>query len=262
MYRVINKNQPKLPKPSLRNGIDARLQRDSDQVPNVSLILIESNSLLRDGLTKLLGLTHFHIVASCSSFEEIPPSLECSPNLILIGGNRTAFILAALKNCSNRFPAARRVVLDDFHEEHVMMMIDAGAHACLGIDITTKVLLISLDLVMNGNSIVCQPDFLLGKHLERNRQNGHAAEITMSGRCDLNEVSHRLSTREIGVLERLMHGDSNKLIARRLQIAETTVKVHIKTILRKIRAANRTQAAIWAMRHLSSNPAQEIRKDY
>jgi len=41
------------------------------------------------------------------------------------------------------------------------------------------------------------------------------------------------------------------VIARKLDVAEATVKVHIKAILRKIRVANRTQAAMWAVNHLS-----------
>jgi two-component system nitrate/nitrite response regulator NarL len=47
----------------------------------------------------------------------------------------------------------------------------------------------------------------------------------------------------------LVEGDSNKVIARKMKIADATVKVHIKTILRKIRVDNRTQAAIWAIRN-------------
>jgi two-component system, NarL family, nitrate/nitrite response regulator NarL len=45
----------------------------------------------------------------------------------------------------------------------------------------------------------------------------------------------------------LLNGDANKVIARKVDIAEATVKVHVKAILRKIRVQNRTQAAIWAM---------------
>jgi two-component system nitrate/nitrite response regulator NarL len=45
----------------------------------------------------------------------------------------------------------------------------------------------------------------------------------------------------------MVGGDSNKVIARKIAIAEATVKVHVKAILRKIRLSNRTQAAIWAM---------------
>ncbi|NTF91056.1 response regulator transcription factor [Agrobacterium rhizogenes] len=56
-----------------------------------------------------------------------------------------------------------------------------------------------------------------------------------------------LSPREKSILKLVMGGESNKQIARRLEITESTVKVHIKTILRKIDVRNRTQAAIWAM---------------
>lgn len=57
-----------------------------------------------------------------------------------------------------------------------------------------------------------------------------------------------LSPREHEILECLASGDSNKRIAIRLNISEATVKVHVKSILRKIKVDNRTQAAIWALR--------------
>ncbi len=56
-----------------------------------------------------------------------------------------------------------------------------------------------------------------------------------------------LSVREIEILRCLMNGDCNKVIARRLEISEATVKVHVKAVLRKMRVTNRTQAAIWAI---------------
>src|SRR4029077_4663854 len=57
----------------------------------------------------------------------------------------------------------------------------------------------------------------------------------------------RLSVREKCILRCLIEGDSNKAIARKNDIAEATVKVHVKAILRKIRVSKRTQAAIWPM---------------
>ena len=57
----------------------------------------------------------------------------------------------------------------------------------------------------------------------------------------------RLSIRQQSILHCLIQGDSNKAIAREMAIAEATVKVHVKAILRRIRVHNRTQAAIWAM---------------
>jgi two-component system, NarL family, nitrate/nitrite response regulator NarL len=56
-----------------------------------------------------------------------------------------------------------------------------------------------------------------------------------------------LSPREQEILRALVTGSSNKLIAIKLGITEATVKVHLKTLLRKIDVNNRTQAAIWAM---------------
>ena len=59
-----------------------------------------------------------------------------------------------------------------------------------------------------------------------------------------------LSRREMAILRTLTEGASNKIIARKLVITESTVKVHMKAILRKLRLQNRTQAAIWARTHL------------
>jgi two-component system, NarL family, nitrate/nitrite response regulator NarL len=60
---------------------------------------------------------------------------------------------------------------------------------------------------------------------------------------------HRLSEREAQILDGLVQGHANKVIARTCDITEATVKVHMKSILRKIQVANRTQAAVWALEH-------------
>jgi two-component system nitrate/nitrite response regulator NarL len=62
-------------------------------------------------------------------------------------------------------------------------------------------------------------------------------------------ITQQLSPREKSIMQCLIAGDSNKCIARKIDIAEATVKVHVKAILRKIRVQNRTQAAIWGMNH-------------
>jgi two-component system nitrate/nitrite response regulator NarL len=62
----------------------------------------------------------------------------------------------------------------------------------------------------------------------------------------------RLSTREWQILSGLVKGHANKVIARDCNITEATVKVHMKSILRKIRVDNRTQAAVWALENGST----------
>ena len=59
-----------------------------------------------------------------------------------------------------------------------------------------------------------------------------------------------LSERERQIIDGLIKGESNKTIARAFGIAEATVKVHMKAILRKIPCSNRTQVAIWALGHI------------
>lgn len=64
-----------------------------------------------------------------------------------------------------------------------------------------------------------------------------------------------LSERERQILRALSDGSPNKVIARQCAITEATVKVHLKAILRKLRVANRTQAAIWAYQNTSAMAA-------
>jgi two-component system nitrate/nitrite response regulator NarL len=67
----------------------------------------------------------------------------------------------------------------------------------------------------------------------------------------------KLSEREAQILDGLVKGHANKVIARLCDITEATVKVHMKSILRKIQVGNRTQAAIWALEH--GYPCDEIK---
>jgi DNA-binding NarL/FixJ family response regulator len=62
-----------------------------------------------------------------------------------------------------------------------------------------------------------------------------------------------LTLRETEILNCLSLGRSNKEIACDLDIAEATVKVHVKTLLRKLRVKNRTQAALWALQPKECN---------
>jgi two-component system, NarL family, nitrate/nitrite response regulator NarL len=70
-------------------------------------------------------------------------------------------------------------------------------------------------------------------------------------RSDLGSMRHLngLSDREIQILSHVRNGGQNKQIANDLKISDGTVKVHLKSILKKIHVQNRTQAAIWAHDH-------------
>jgi DNA-binding CsgD family transcriptional regulator len=62
-------------------------------------------------------------------------------------------------------------------------------------------------------------------------------------------VQHNLTGREEEVLRSVASGRSNQVIAEVLGLSETTIKIHLRNIYRKIGVANRTQAAEWARKH-------------
>lgn len=237
-------------------------RQESKRASDIPVILIESSAFLREMLAKVLESTRFHVMAACSSFGTLPSSLEYPPELIVVGDGDITVVTRVLEECSERYPAARRVVLSEHHGEQFMAMLKAGAHGCLGRDVTVDTLLLSFELAMLGTSFICQSGAPIApSQSAENRQNAHFTGAPISGGPAPDGFSHELSKREIVIIECLVHGESNKVIARKFQIAEATVKVHIKSILRKIRAVNRTQAAIWAMTHLSSRCTEAIRTD-
>jgi two-component system nitrate/nitrite response regulator NarL len=168
-------------------------------------------------------------------------------------------------------PGLRAVILTASHTAgDILPAFVAGACGFLHQDISSKQLIKSLELIALGESVM-HPHFqqmaltieqrelsaegngktsirLLPPRLEdfRNVISLPANEQSMPG----NEVIRSLSRRELVILRTLTEGASNKIIARKLVITESTVKVHMKAILRKLRLQNRTQAAIWARTHL------------
>jgi two-component system nitrate/nitrite response regulator NarL len=121
----------------------------------------------------------------------------------------------------------------DFAVDALRDAMNAGADGYLMKDVSPEALLQSLELVMMGEKVF--PTNLAAMLFELNNASS-----------PVNSVRGQ-SPREQEILRTLVTGSSNKLIAIKLGITEATVKVHLKTLLRKIDVNNRTQAAIWAM---------------
>nr|WP_281400119.1 LuxR C-terminal-related transcriptional regulator [Microvirga zambiensis] len=85
-------------------------------------------------------------------------------------------------------------------------------------------------------------------HQEQQRQAADPGPKVVDARVS------KLSPREADVLRGIMNGEPNKVIARQFDVTESTIKVHVKAILRKIGAANRTQAAMWASDRMTPAP--------
>ena len=230
----------------------SRAERSGRAIDPASSVVLKiyAGPLVRAGLEEILKTTRFVVPTERSG----PDDASC--DLFIVHDshdpNGPADLIVALKT---QYPAARVVVLADrFDFSAVMAARHAGAD---GFCLTTArhdVLIHSLELVMLGEVIV-PSDLLLAivgdvtRNIDGPRRRGpeHLNGIPPEGRP--------LSCREIEILGWLKEGAPNKVIARKLNVAEATVKVHVKAILRKIGAGNRTQAAIWAADHLPDEGA-------
>jgi two-component system nitrate/nitrite response regulator NarL len=139
---------------------------------------------------------------------------------------------------------------DRCNPEEALALLRAGSDAYLVKTISCDALIQALDLVMLGVTIMPSR---VGRILCEARDTDTAAARSIP----VDHVPQGLTDREAAILQCLPRGESNKVIARRYDITEATVKVHIKAILRKICVRNRTQAAIWAHYHLSDPPPSQ-----
>ena len=231
-------------------------------------VLIGPSSLILEGITRILAPTPFRVIASASSFDNL--SLDLLPTderilLIIDAGDNSVASIDQIKLFKGRYPTGRIAVLADHYQANdVMSAYRAGANACLFKVATFDVLIKSLELVMLGETIV------LPAILSVIATDDHAPEPSVHGDASPRETADELikgesalvpnlSAREKCILRCLLEGDANKVVARKVDIAEATVKVHVKAILRKIRVQNRTQAAVWAINsRLFASETQDV----
>ena len=209
---------------------------------NYSTIIIEGDSLFREGLKLLLEQTEFSPISCSLECAAVPSS--ATPEMLIVFAHEKTELVETISCLRERFPAARVVVLAAESDLDVLnTAIQAGANAILLTSISAEGLIKSLKAVVAENIFVMDARIL---PTGSSAPTWNSTDVAANGAT----VAMRgLSQREIEILQRVVAGDSNKHIARYLDIAEATVKAHVKAILRKIGASNRTQAAIWAMQN-------------
>jgi two-component system, NarL family, nitrate/nitrite response regulator NarL len=210
----------------------------------VNTVLVGSKTLMREGLKGLLARSTINIIAEAQRLTDVDQALAgAKADLVLVDvsefGEEVADGLRALKE---RVPELKVVMLTDVLDgSQLSASLAAGVDGYLMKEISYEALLQSLQLVMVGEKV-------FPTELATLLVNGSPAPPRPGRRLVTEEVKDRgLSEREMQILQCLAQGDSNKIIANRLEITEATVKVHVKSLLRKIQANNRTQAAIWAV---------------
>lgn len=218
----------------------------------IPIALLCENALLCTGLRHILSGTPFVVSEPGSGTGATLVSKEAQePALCLIEANQDAKqVSEAVRRAKERFPRARVVALaDQLDVRRVRLVLDAGVDGFCLTGASREVLIKSLELVMLGETIL--PTVVIRAVLDRMAQSPEPAfEGRVASPDSMDPRVQKLSNREVEVLDCLRDGSSNKIIARKLDISEATIKVHVKAVLRKIGAANRTQAAMWAAAHL------------
>jgi two-component system, NarL family, nitrate/nitrite response regulator NarL len=222
---------------------ESELDHQDDTVVrrHVDILVIDECRLFREALQPLLDDADFSVLGEAESVEAAVSQLETGivPRLVLVDFETAEEDLSAIRRLREYVPDVKLVILaasaSDVHS--LALCFEAGADAYLLKAISPDALSQSLKLVLMGEKVF--PTRLAAMLV------GGAAprRPPVAG-----EVS-QLSPREYQILHCLLTGQSNKLIARALKITEATVKVHLKGLMKKIRAANRTQAALWAINH-------------
>jgi len=232
--------------PSSTEGIAIRSTRT---------FLIEPNALLREGLRRILSETMYAPSAAAASLDELDLAAGSDSTVVLImdaSRDHDEACRQARKLKDESSTAKVIMLVDQYDLNQVLSAFRAGADAYLKKSISCEVLVKSLDLVMLGEAIFPGAILDLLRQQEAQAEQNRDAGIPEAPQ-EVAPPAKGLSVRETVILRCLMDGDSNKIIARKFDITEATVKVHVKAILRKIQAKNRTQAAIWASSHLAAN---------
>ncbi|MEO3432983.1 response regulator transcription factor [Inquilinus sp. CAU 1745] len=205
-------------------------------------LIVGGDQLLREGLQRVLSgvvdvVDMFDTLIHGMNGRSEPPAVDIV--LLLEWHPGDLQFLECLRRLRSGSPKRRVVILGrDLDAWSIRVALKEGVDGYLVRDFGAPALLHSLHLVLLGEGVF--PRRVVQQLLQGGVENGG---LSRHGEMPV------LSNRQTEILERIANGQSNKEIARGLGTSEATVKVHVRSVLRKIGVENRTQAAIWAHAH-------------
>jgi DNA-binding NarL/FixJ family response regulator len=220
---------------------------------SVSIALIDPKPLTRRSIADMLAeaLPDYLTVAasSCEELLEVQGKSVVSPRLIVVyirsAGVTDCCVQNALEFVRLRLPEAQVVVLSDRDDvEDVNEALTYGVRGYIPTSVEAEVAFAALRLIDAG-----------GTYIPVHGRRSATAKPRIGVESERRElpVELDLTPRELSVLDLLREGKPNKLIATGLNMEESTVKVHVRNILKKLHAANRTHAASVANRLLGQH---------
>ncbi len=207
---------------------------------NAPVFLIGGTNLFRRGLMSFLGDTDFAVTEEFDAVNDCISAAQDgeTPEVVIFAaaGNIEASE-TAIETLTRTFPDVRIMVLStELSVDELGACLKAGARGYLLSSISKEALVHSLTLVVLGETVF--PSGLANAWV-----NGGLSQRRQTGQAPVRDLTRR----ESDILECLTTGAANKQIARDLGITEATVKIHMKSLIRKIGVSNRTQAALWAI---------------
>ena len=223
--------------------------------PRIQLLLVDDHNLFRRGLRALLEQDdRFEVCAEAGDVGEALRRLaEVQPDLILLDnhlpGVHGVNAIPALKEAS---PNARVLMLTvSENAQDLAAALQSGADGYLLKTVESDQLCDAIVKVLDGESIISPEMMTKLVSVFRAKPASSSAGSTPSpgaaaSVAQPSDTVDTLSPREREILLLIARGDANKVIARELNIAETTVKIHVQHILRKLGLTSRVQAAVYA----------------
>ena len=205
----------------------------------LKLLIVDDHEIVRQGLISLFGDSDIRVCGEAASAEEaVRQARKHKPDVVLLDVRlKDDDGLDVIKRLRAACPAVRVVILSAFdNPTSVARAVSAGAHDYLLKTATRQELIASVTGAATGASPT------RSGQLKRMVNSMAKREPATSGGV-------QLTPREAQVLRLVAMGLSNKEIADSLEISVETVKEHVQNILRKISLNDRTQAAVWALRH-------------
>ena len=208
------------------------------------VLLIDDHALVRNGIEVLLQSRGIQVVASVGSGEEgLHRASELLPDIVLLDvkmpGLSGIETLQRLRAGGSAVPVLMLTMSRE--DADLRAALRAGAQGYLLKDMEPEDLVPALQAVLRGESVVVAE--MVGT-LARIVQGEIGSE---NDKPRLSRPFDSLTPREIEILECIADGSSNKMIARTLAITDGTVKLHVKSILRKLGMRSRVEAAVSAV---------------
>lgn len=205
-----------------------------------TILIVDDHPLFRKGVIQLIqAAPEFRFVGEAASGKEgIQLAHSLQPDMILLDLNmKDMFGVDVLKAIKDADLDARVIMLTvSDSAEDLMAALQAGADGYLLKDMEPEDLMRQLGEAARGKITISESltQLLVTSLRDKNRP----TSLTEAG----------LTEQEGRILEHLIDGKSNKLIAKDMGIAEGTVKVHVKHLLKKLNLRSRVEAAVWADR--------------